>query len=255
MNIHVISLFPAMFDGVMEQGVVGRAVKQGKVNFVVTNPRDFTTDKHRTVDDRPYGGGPGMLMMTQPLTEAIRYAETRMSLQEPSQPVYKIYLSPQGRRLSHQVVKELAEKPNLLLVAGRYEGIDERIIESEIDDEISLGDFVLSGGEIAAMAVIDAVVRMQPGVLGHEDSAVEDSFAEGLLDHPHYTRPEVFEGRQVPPILLSGDHDNIRRWRLKQSLGRTWLRRKDLLDAMQLNDEQQKLLQEFIEEYEANLSK
>lgn len=255
MNIHVISLFPAMFDGVMEQGVVGRAVKQGKVQFAVTNPRDFTTDKHRTVDDRPYGGGPGMLMMTEPLAEAIRYAETRMSLETPSEPVYKVYLSPQGRRLNHQVVKELAGKPNLLFVAGRYEGIDERVIESEIDDEISLGDFVLSGGEIAAMAVIDAVVRMQPGVLGHEDSVSEDSFAEGLLDHPHYTRPEVFEGQQVPPILLSGDHENIRRWRLKQSLGRTWLRRKDLLDDIQLNDEQQKLLQEFIEEYQANANK
>nr|WP_263296386.1 tRNA (guanosine(37)-N1)-methyltransferase TrmD [Kangiella taiwanensis] len=253
MNIQVISLFPQMFDTICEQGVVGRAVKQGKVHVGVTNPRDFTQDKHRTVDDRPYGGGPGMLMMTAPLTEAIRYAESVMAIDadtasEESQPVYKVYLSPQGKTLNHQLVKELAQKQNLLLVAGRYEGIDERVIESEIDLEISLGDFVLSGGEIAAMAVMDSVVRTLPGVLGHQDSAEQDSFADGLLDHPHYTRPEVYEGRQVPPILLTGDHERIRRWRLKQSLGRTWLRRKDLLEHVELNDEQQQLLQEFIEE-------
>ncbi|NVK21147.1 MAG: tRNA (guanosine(37)-N1)-methyltransferase TrmD [Kangiellaceae bacterium] len=247
MKIHVISLFPQMFDAVSEQGVVGRAIQQGKVDFVVTNPREFTTDKHRTVDDRPYGGGPGMLMMTEPLSQAIRFAESKLAID--GQPVHKIYLSPQGEPLNQKLVQDLAKKPNLLLVAGRYEGIDERIIESEIDQEISLGDFVLSGGEIAAMAVIDAVTRMLPSVLGHQDSAQEDSFAEGLLDHPHYTRPEIFEGKQVPPILLSGDHEKIRRWRLKQSLGRTWLRRKDLLDNIELDEEQQTLLNEFIAEF------
>ncbi|RDX36474.1 tRNA (guanosine(37)-N1)-methyltransferase TrmD [Kangiella sp. HD9-110m-PIT-SAG07] len=253
MNLHIISLFPQMFESICEQGVVGRAVQQGKVNVAVTNPRDFTEDKHRTVDDRPYGGGPGMLMMTAPLTEAIRYAESVMAIEdsagEDSAPVYKVFLSPQGKKLDHQLVETLAQKQNLLLVAGRYEGIDERVIESEIDLEVSLGDFVLSGGEIAAMAVIDSVVRTLPGVLGHQNSAQQDSFAEGLLDHPHYTRPEVYEGQQVPPILLTGDHEKIRRWRLKQSLGRTWLRRKDLLEHVELNDEQQQLLQEFIEEY------
>ena len=248
MNIHIISLFPQMFETICEQGVVGRAVKQGKVNVGVTNPRDFTQDKHRTVDDRPYGGGPGMLMMTAPLTEAIRYAESAMAISH-SEPVFKVYLSPQGQKLDHQLVKTLAQKQNLLLVAGRYEGIDERVIKSEVDLEISLGDFVLSGGEIAAMAVMDSVVRTLPGVLGHQDSAEQDSFADGLLDHPHYTRPEAYEGQQVPPILLTGDHEKIRRWRLKQSLGRTWLRRKDLLEQIELNDEQQQLLQEFIEEY------
>jgi tRNA (guanine37-N1)-methyltransferase len=253
MNIHIISLFPQMFETICEQGVVGRAVKQNKVKVEVTNPRDFTQDKHRTVDDRPYGGGPGMLMMTAPLTEAIRYAESSMAIDSPAggenAPVFKVYLSPQGQRLNHQLVKTLAQKQNLLLVAGRYEGVDERVIESEIDLEVSLGDFVLSGGEIAAMAVMDSVVRTLPGVLGHQDSAEQDSFVEGLLDHPHYTRPEVYEGQQVPPILLTGDHERIRRWRLKQSLGRTWLRRKDLLEQIELNDEQQQLLQEFIEEY------
>ena len=248
MNVHIISLFPQMFETICEQGVVGRAVQQGKVNVAVTNPRDFTQDKHHTVDDRPYGGGPGMLMMTAPLTEAIRYAESSMAIAD-GQPVYKVYLSPQGKKLDHQLVETLAQKQNLLLVAGRYEGIDERVIQSEIDLEVSLGDFVLSGGEIAAMAVMDSVIRTLPGVLGHQNSAQEDSFAEGLLDHPHYTRPEVYEGQQVPPILLTGDHEKIRRWRLKQSLGRTWLRRKDLLEQIELNDEQQQLLQEFIEEH------
>ncbi|GAA4364214.1 tRNA (guanosine(37)-N1)-methyltransferase TrmD [Kangiella marina] len=256
MNLHIISLFPQMFETICEQGVVGRAIKQGKVNVAVTNPRDFTQDKHRTVDDRPYGGGPGMLMMTAPLTEAIRYAESTMAIDgssnEESHPVFKVYLSPQGQKLDHQLVKTLAQKQNLLLVAGRYEGIDERVIESEIDMEISLGDFVLSGGEVAALAVMDSVVRTLPGVLGHQDSAQQDSFAEGLLDHPHYTRPEVYEGQQVPPILLTGDHEKIRRWRLKQSLGRTWVRRKDLLEQVELNDEQRQLLQEFIEEFEQN---
>ncbi|NVJ67394.1 MAG: tRNA (guanosine(37)-N1)-methyltransferase TrmD [Gammaproteobacteria bacterium] len=252
MNIHVISLFPQMFDVVTEQGVVGRAIQKGKVGFEVTNPRDFTSDKHRTVDDRPYGGGPGMLMMTEPLTQAIRFADSKLAID--GEPVHKVYLSPQGKKLDQKLVQELAEKPNLLLVAGRYEGIDERVIESEIDQEISLGDFVLSGGEVAAMAVIDAVVRVMPEVLGHEQSAVEDSFSGdeiALLDHPHYTRPEFFEGKQVPNILLTGDHEKIRRWRLKQSLGRTWVRRKDLLQGVELNEEQQTLLQEFIDEYEA----
>lgn len=239
-----------MFEAIAEQGVVGRAIKQGKVGFSVTNPRDFTQDKHRTVDDRPYGGGPGMLMMTEPLCQAIRYAESKLAID--GQSVHKVYLSPQGEPLNQKLVTKLSKQDNLLLVAGRYEGIDERVIETEIDQEISLGDFVLSGGEIAAMAVIDSVVRTLPDVLGHQNSALEDSFAEGLLDHPHYTRPEVFEGQQVPPILLTGDHEKIRRWRLKQSLGRTWLRRKDLLQHMVLNEEQQALLDEYISEYHSD---
>lgn len=248
MNIHVISLFSEMFNGFSEQGVVGRALKRGKVGFEVINPRDFTQDKHRTVDDRPYGGGPGMLMMTEPLTQAIRFADSKLAID--GERVHKVYLSPQGHKLDQKLVQELAKKPNLLLIAGRYEGIDERVIESEIDQEISLGDFILSGGEVAAMAVIDAIVRTLPGVLGHEQSAIEDSFSDdvGLLDHPHYTRPEIFEGKQVPPILLTGDHEKIRRWRLKQSLGRTWLRRKDLLQSAELSEEQQELLREFIDE-------
>ncbi|MBV2128860.1 tRNA (guanosine(37)-N1)-methyltransferase TrmD [Arsukibacterium indicum] len=242
----VVTLFPEMFDAITQYGVTGRAVKQGIMRLQCFNPRDFTTDKHRTVDDRPYGGGPGMLMMVQPLTEAIRAAK-----QAAGGKVHTIYLSPQGRKLDQQGVTELATHDKLLLVAGRYEGIDERVIESEIDEEWSVGDYVLSGGELPAMTLIDAVSRLVPGVLGHDLSAVQDSFSEGLLDCPHYTRPEVLANKQVPSVLLSGNHEEIRRWRLKQALGRTWLRRPDILKPLALTKEQRKLLAEFQQEHQA----
>ena len=239
----VISLFPEMFDAITQQGVISRAIKNGTIEFNAWNPRDFTHDKHRTVDDRPYGGGPGMLMMVQPLTDAIREAK-----QAAGEGAKVIYLSPQGRKLDQQGVKQLAQNKKLVLVAGRYEGIDERVIQSEIDEEWSIGDFVLSGGELPAMTLIDAVSRMLPGVLGHELSAEQDSFADGLLDCPHYTRPEILAGQRVPDVLLSGNHEKIRLWRSKQSLGRTWLRRPDLINHLALTDEQRRLLDEFISE-------
>lgn len=242
----VVTLFPEMFDAITQYGVTGRAVKQGIMQLQCYNPRDFTTDKHRTVDDRPYGGGPGMLMMVQPLTEAIRAAK-----QAAGGKVHTIYLSPQGRKLDQQGVAELAAHDKLLLVAGRYEGIDERVIESEIDEEWSVGDYVLSGGELPAMTLIDAVSRLVPGVLGHDLSAAQDSFSDGLLDCPHYTRPEVLANKQVPAVLLSGNHEEIRRWRLKQALGRTWLRRPDILKPLALTKEQRKLLAEFQQEHQA----
>ncbi|HAW94008.1 MULTISPECIES: tRNA (guanosine(37)-N1)-methyltransferase TrmD [unclassified Arsukibacterium] len=242
----VVTLFPEMFDAITQYGVTGRAVKQGIMQLQCFNPRDFTSDKHRTVDDRPYGGGPGMLMMVQPLTEAIRAAK-----QAAGGKVHTIYLSPQGRKLDQQGVAELATHDKLLLVAGRYEGIDERVIESEIDEEWSVGDYVLSGGELPAMTLIDAVSRLVPGVLGHDLSAAQDSFSEGLLDCPHYTRPEVLANKQVPSVLLSGNHEEIRRWRLKQALGRTWLRRPDILKPLALTKEQRKLLAEFQQEHQA----
>ncbi|TVQ68765.1 MAG: tRNA (guanosine(37)-N1)-methyltransferase TrmD [Oceanospirillales bacterium] len=241
----IVSLFPEMFTAVTGYGVTGRAVRNGLLKVECWNPRDFTHDKHRTVDDRPYGGGPGMLMKVQPLRDAIQAAKA----QAPGKPRV-IYLSPQGRRLTQFGVLELAKTDSLILVAGRYEGIDERLIEAEIDEEWSLGDFVLSGGELPAMVMVDAVSRMLPGVLGHEDSAAEDSFAEGLLDCPHYTRPEDLDGKQVPSVLLGGNHAEIKRWRLKQQLGRTWQRRPDLLDKIELNPEQQALLSEYIREAE-----
>jgi tRNA (guanine37-N1)-methyltransferase len=219
--------------------VIGRAIKSGLIEFNCWNPRDFAHDKHRTVDDRPYGGGPGMLMMVQPLTDAIHAAK-----QAAGDGVKVIYLSPQGKKLDQNGVKQLATEQKLILVAGRYEGIDERVIQSEIDEEWSIGDFVLSGGELPAMTLIDAVSRMLPGVLGHELSAIEDSFANGLLDCPHYTRPENLNGMQVPEVLLSGNHELIRKWRLKQSLARTWQRRPDLINNLALTEEQQKLLAE-----------
>jgi len=197
------------------------------------------------VDDRPYGGGPGMVMLLQPLREAL--AAARAAAPEPA---HVICLSPQGRRLDQRGVEELAQRPRLLLVAGRYEGIDERFIELEVDEEWSIGDYVLSGGELAAMVMVDAVSRLLPGVLGHEASAEQDSFADGLLDCPHYTRPEVYQGRAVPEVLLSGDHQAIARWRLKQALGRTWLRRPELLEQLELDEQQRLLLQEFILEHE-----
>ena len=229
-----------MFDAITQQGVISRAIKNGTIEFNAWNPRDFAHDRHSTVDDRPYGGGPGMLMMVQPLTDAIHAEGAKV-----------IYLSPQGRKLDQQGVKQLAQNKKLVLVAGRYEGIDERVIQSEVDEEWSIGDFVLSGGELPAMTLIDAVSRMIPGVLGHKLSAEQDSFADGLLDCPHYTRPEILAGQRVPDVLLSGNHEKIRQWRLKQSLGRTWLRRPDLINNLALTEEQNRLLSEFQQEHDS----
>lgn len=248
MRFDAVTLFAEMFDAVLDYGITRRALDRGLYRFRSWNPRDFTDDPHRTVDDRPYGGGPGMLMKVDTLRAAIHAARQRASEATGQRPRV-IYLSPQGRRLDQQGARELACGPPLVVVAGRYEGIDERIVESDIDEEWSIGDYVLSGGELPAMVLIDAAARLVSGVLGHQDSAVEDSFNQGLLDCPHYTRPEEIDGRRVPEVLLSGHHGEIRRWRLKQSLGRTWLRRPDLLEGRSLSAEQQKLLEEFIEEY------
>ncbi|MGU5739930.1 tRNA (guanosine(37)-N1)-methyltransferase TrmD [Aeromonas caviae] len=243
MWIGVISLFPEMFRAITEHGVTGRAVKSDLLQIECWNPRDFTHDKHRTVDDRPYGGGPGMLMMVQPLRDAIHAAK-----QAAGDGAKVIYLSPQGRKLTQAGVTELATNQKLILVAGRYEGIDERVIQTEVDEEWSIGDYVLSGGELPAMTLIDAVSRLVPGVLGDQASAEQDSFTDGLLDHPHYTRPEVLDGLTVPEALTSGNHEVIRRWRLKQSLGRTWQRRPELINNLALTDEQESLLAEYVRE-------
>lgn len=247
MWIGAVTLFPEMFRAVTDYGVTGRAFKNRIMEFHSWNPRDFTHDRHRTVDDRPYGGGPGMLMKVQPLQDAITAAK-----QAAGDGVKVIYLSPQGKRLDQAGVQHLAGIKKIILVAGRYEGVDERLIKAEIDEEWSLGDFVLSGGEIAAITVIDAVARLIPGVLGHDQSAVQDSFYEGLLDCPHYTRPEVFQEEEVPDVLVGGHHEKIRQWRLKQSLGRTWQRRPDLLEGKQLSDEEKGLLEEFVREQSAS---
>lgn len=245
MRFDVVTLFPPMFEAVSDYGITGRALERGIAELGIWNPRDYTHDRHRTVDDRPYGGGPGMLMKIQPLRDAIHEARAA----HPGKS-HVVYLSPQGRPLDQRGVRELARHEHLVLIAGRYEGVDERLIETEVDEEWSIGDYVLSGGELAAMVVIDAITRLLPGALGHEDSAAQDSFSDGVLDCPHYTRPELFEEMQVPEMLLSGDHAAIARWRLKQSLGRTWLRRPDLLEKLELDEAQQRLLQEFIQEYE-----
>ena len=244
MFIGIITLFPEMFKAITEFGVTGRAVKHNLLQVRCYNPRDFTHDKHKTVDDRPYGGGPGMLMMVQPLRDAIHSAKA-----DAGDGVKVIYLSPQGRKLEQAGVKELSLNSKMILVCGRYEGIDERLIQSEIDEEWSVGDYVLTGGELPAMTLIDAVARFIPGVLGKQESAQEDSFADGLLDCPHYTRPEVLDGLTVPPVLMSGNHAEIRKWRLKQSLERTWLRRPELLESLALTDEQRKLLQQVQAEH------
>lgn len=243
-HIAVVTLFPDMLRDVTQHGVTGRALKNGIVDLSLHDPRAHAKDKHRTVDDRPYGGGPGMLMQVEPLRAAIN--EARASCGGKAK---VIYLSPQGRKLDQAGVAELAQTERLILIAGRYEGIDERVIESEVDAEWSIGDYVLSGGELAAAVIIDSVVRTLPGALGDDASAEQDSFVNGLLDHPHYTRPEEIDGRTVPEVLLSGNHAAIARWRLKQSLGRTWLRRPDLLEKVELDKEQQKLLDEFISEH------
>lgn len=245
MRFDVVTLFPEMFAAVSQYGITGRAMDKGLVELALWNPRDYTHDRHRTVDDRPYGGGPGMLMKIEPLREAIREARRAGSGKG-----HVIYLSPQGRPLDQQGVRELAQHEQLVLIAGRYEGVDERLIETEVDEEWSIGDYVLSGGELGAMVVIDTVTRLIPGALGHEDSAEQDSFSDGLLDCPHYTRPERFEELNVPEVLLSGDHAAIALWRMKQALGRTWLRRPELLEKLELSGEQQELLQEYIQEHE-----
>lgn len=241
LKVAVVTLFPDMVKGVLDYSIPARAASQGLFELSVHDPRAHTQDKHRTVDDKPYGGGPGMLMKVQPLRDAIGEAKQVIGSDE----AYVVYLSPQGRRLQQQDVERLSAKQKLVLVAGRYEGIDERVIESDIDEEVSIGDYVLSGGELAAAVVIDAMVRTLPGALGDADSAEQDSFKNGLLDHPHYTRPEEIDGQVVPNVLLSGDHAAIERWRLKQALGRTWLRRPDLLEQIELNSEQRELLDEF----------
>ena len=243
MHFAVVTLFPEMVSTIAEYGVVGRARRNELVSLDCENPRDFTSDVHRTVDDRPYGGGPGMVMKYEPVAGAV--AEARSRAPEGS-PV--VYLSPQGRVFDQGAAKRYASLPGLILLAGRYEGVDERFIESQVDEELSLGDFVLSGGEIAAMAVIDAVVRLLRGVLGDDESAEQDSFAGGLLDCPHYTRPEDIDGRRAPDVLLSGDHAEIARWRLKQALGRTYERRPDLIRKLELTDEQRALLDDYLKE-------
>jgi len=245
MRIQVITLFPDEFTPLVDMGVTGRGIREGALELELLNPRDFASDRHRTVDDRPYGGGPGMVMAVEPLRSTIRAAQ-----QAAGGKVVVSLLSPQGRRLEQADVRELARRPELILVCGRYEGIDERLIEQEIDEEWSIGDYVLSGGELAAAVIIDAVARLLPGVLGHEQSAQQDSFSEGVLDCPHYTRPDELEGLQVPSVLLSGDHRAIERWRRKQSLGRTWLRRPELLEKLDLDKESKTLLAEFIQEHQ-----
>jgi len=241
MRFDLVTLFPDMFRALDEQGVTGRAVDRGLVELGFWNPRDYTQDVHRTVDDRPYGGGPGMVMKVEPLKAAIEHAKAAA---KPGTPV--IYLSPQGRRLDQAAAKGLAKRDGMILIAGRYEGIDERIIDYYVDEEWSIGDYVLSGGELAAMVLMDAVIRLIPGVLGDAGSAEQDSHVDGLLDCPHYTRPEEIDGRVVPPVLLSGNHKAIARWRLQQSLGRTWLRRPDLIKDRKLTADEQILLDEFI---------
>ncbi|MFQ6371315.1 tRNA (guanosine(37)-N1)-methyltransferase TrmD [Shewanella sp. YIC-542] len=241
MWLGVITLFPEMFRAITDFGVTGRAVRNGLLELKTWNPRDFTYDRHNTVDDRPYGGGPGMLMMVQPLREAIHAAKAAAG-----EGAKVIYLSPQGRKLTQRGVTELATASKLVLVCGRYEGIDERLIKAEVDEEWSIGDYVLSGGELPAMTLIDAVSRLVPGVLGKQASAEQDSFSDGLLDCPHFTRPEVLDGEAVPSVLLSGNHEEIRRWRLQQSLIRTLTRRPELFETLALTDEQKTLLAQFV---------
>ncbi len=242
-RIDIVTLFPQMFTALTDHGVIGRALQGESVNFATWNPRDFTQDKHRNIDDRPYGGGPGMVMQVEPVQAAIKAARAAAT-----EKAYCVYLSPQGQTLDHAVVQDLVSRPRLLLLAGRYEGLDERVIDAEVDLELSIGDYVLSGGELPAMVLIDAMLRWLPGVLGDAGSASQDSFVDGLLDYPHYTRPEVLGDTAVPSVLLSGHHEKIRCWRLKQALGRTWLRRPELIEARSLSKEERSLLDEFIRE-------
>jgi tRNA (guanine37-N1)-methyltransferase len=244
MRVDVVTLFPDMIRTCCGYGIPRIAAEKGLLDVRMWNPRDYATNRHRNVDDRPYGGGPGMVMQVQPVADAIQAARS-----QGGGPV--IYLTPQGRRLDQAAVRRFAEMPQLILLAGRYEGVDERVIDQYVDEEWSIGDYVLSGGEPAVLVCIDALARLLPGALGDEESALQDSFADGLLDYPHYSRPEVVNGEAVPSVLLGGNHAEIERWRMKQSLGRTWQRRPDLLDQMKLDDEQKALLAEFIREQQS----
>jgi tRNA (guanine37-N1)-methyltransferase len=246
LQFDVMTLFPKMFEAVTGSGITGRARGKKLYELVAWNPRDFAANSHRTVDDRPYGGGPGMVMMAEPLSRALTAARSRQRSAGVKHSRV-IHLSPQGKVLTHERVKTLAVEQGLVLLCGRYEGVDERVAR-EIDEEISIGDYVLSGGELAAMVVIDAIVRHLPGALGDTESAVQDSFVSGLLDHPHYTRPEVYADQPVPAVLMSGNHAEIERWRLKQALGRTWQRRPELLERRLLSEDEHKLLVEFQQE-------
>ncbi|WP_218813852.1 tRNA (guanosine(37)-N1)-methyltransferase TrmD [Rickettsiella endosymbiont of Dermanyssus gallinae] len=241
MDIQVISLFPEMFKA-LDSSIPGRAQKQGLIHLSYLNPRDFTLDKHKTVDDKPYGGGPGMVMKFQPLQAAIHAAKQRHQ-----GPVS--YLSAQGKPFDQEAARTLSQRKSLILIAGRYEGVDQRLIDQEVDEEWSVGDFILSGGELAAMCLIDAIVRLQEGALGDSESALQDSFSQSLLEYPQYTRPAEIDNQAVPAILLEGDHAAISRWRLKQALGRTWQRRPDLLKKHILSPQEQVLLAEFIHEH------
>ncbi|AHF03696.1 tRNA (guanine-N1)-methyltransferase [Marichromatium purpuratum 984] len=246
MRFDVITLFPEMFGTFAEQGVTGRALTRGLAALQLWNPRDFTHDVHRTVDDRPYGGGPGMVMKVEPLRAAIAAARA-------AAPASRVaYLSPQGRVLDQAAMVEIATQPGWILLAGRYEGVDERLIEGHVDEEWSIGDYVLSGGELPAMVVMDAVIRLLPGALGHADSARQDSHMDGLLDCPHYTRPERIDGEEVPAVLVGGDHRAIERWRLRQALGRTWLRRPEMLERRGLSADEQALLDDFVRAHHAD---
>jgi tRNA (guanine37-N1)-methyltransferase len=246
-RIDVVTLFPEMVTHASAYGVTGRARERGLWDLGVWNPRDFATDAYRTVDDRPYGGGPGMVLIPEPLAQALAAARAAQAAARCAMP-QTIYLSPAGAPLTHRRVMELAAEPGVVLLAGRYEGIDERLIAREVDAEVSVGDFVVSGGELPALLLIDAIVRQLPGALNDIDSARQDSFADGMLDCPHYTRPETYDGERVPDVLVSGNHAAIRRWRLKQAIGRTWQRRPELLSARVLSQDEQKLLDEYRKE-------
>jgi len=248
LNIYVISLFPEMFDAVINYGISARAVKRKLIKITCINLRDFSNDKHQKVDDRPFGGGPGMVMQIQPLESALNFIIGNLATQK----YQVIYLSPQGVKLNQNLVNNLVLDDNLILIAGRYEGIDERFICKYVDQEISIGDYVLSGGELPAMVLIDAIIRQIPGSLGHNCSALQDSFSDGLLDFPQYTRPKDYAGCSVPDVLLSGNHEQIRRWRLQQSLIRTKRRRPDLLDCRSLSGEEKLLLDEYSNNFTLN---
>ncbi len=243
MRVDVITLFPELVKAVVGCGVVGRAADQGLLELNCWNPRDYASDRHRTVDDRPYGGGPGMLMKVQPLQDTIQ------AVRQYSRKATLVYLSPQGILVKQDRLAQQVEQGSVIFLCGRYEGIDERLIQQEVDEEWSIGDYVISGGELAAMVCIDAMTRLIPGALGHEQSALQDSFSEGMLDCTHYTRPEEFQGIKVPEVLMNGNHQEIQNWREKQSLGRTWQRRPDLLEHIVLDDRQQALLREYIDEF------
>jgi len=240
MHIVVVSLFPVMLRETLMHGVLGRAIERGLLEVDYCDPRDYATDVHRTVDDRPYGGGPGMVLKVEPLRSALRVAGTRAPAGS-----RRIYLGADGRRFEQSMAREASEWPGLILVAGRYEGVDERLLEAEIDDQWSIGDYVLTGGELPALVVIDAIARLLPGALGSAESAAQESFTDGLVDWPQYTRPPILDGCAVPPVLVSGDHAAIQRWRLQQALGRTWLRRPELLQRRGMNVEERALLEEF----------